>query len=165
MKTPERISPPPAPIIAPVAVAADTAPVTAASKSLEQRVREKLSSKAFAVTSQAGKHQFFDITNRNGVDYTIGGMFRGFWFDNSPGRIQYARMKGYYFPSEIDSSLENITNGSMILMLQTAEARKDYQRQIERLTSSHETATMANDPNLKGDARKHMIDFEVIRPN
>lgn len=132
---------------------------------LEQRIKDKIRTKSFAVTSQAGKHQFFDITNRGGIDYTMGGALRGFWFENNPGRIQYARMKGYYFPAEIDSELENLTNGSMVLMLQTAEARKDYQRQIESLSANHEAAVMQNDPNLKGDARKHMVDFEVIRPN
>lgn len=129
---------------------------------LKERVAERIKSKAFSVSSRVGKAQMFDITNKDGKDYTLGGMLHGFWFTNVPERVEMARAKGYHFPEEFDPELTNITFGNLVLMLQTDEARVDYREKLEMRNKAQEASQMQNHKR----ADKYMA-FEdgVVGPN
>lgn len=130
---------------------------------LKERVAERIKSKAFAVSSRVGKAQMFDITNKEGKDYTLGGMLHGFWFTNVPERIEMARAKGYHFPEEFDPELKNITFGNLVLMLQTDDARRDYRRLLEERNLAQEASQMRN--HKKADKYLDFEDGQVVGPN
>jgi len=132
-------------------------------KDIQKRVAAKIKSKAFAVTSVVGKAQLLEVTNRDGLDYTVGGLFNPRWVLNFEERIQIARFRGFVFPDEVDSSFKRLTLGNMVLMLQTQESKRDYGKQLEVSNRSLESGQMANYGKAVKD--KH-LDFEddVITP-
>lgn len=129
---------------------------------IQKSIKDKIKSKSFAVTSQIGKAQLFDIRNLDGIDYTAGGALKGFWFKNEDARIRDARAKGYAFPEDFDQRLKNQTLGDMVLMLQTDEARVDYRQQVRKRIHQLEGSTMENHPKAKAHATN--LKLETIRP-
>ena len=127
---------------------------------IEKRVSEKLTSRHFSVVSSTTRAAKFDIRNKDGLDYTVNGKFKGFWFRNEPGRLLDARQQRYYLPEEIDSRLKNLTMGNLILMLQTKEASDHYTEQIEKKNRSLEGTQM--DKHQRAD--KRFSEFKSIRP-
>jgi len=125
---------------------------------IAREVKAKITSNSFSTASVTGKAGMFDISNIDGLDYTVGGALKGFWFREESSRLQMAKAMGYLFPDEISSEFKRQRLGDLTLMLQTEEARANYKHMIEQKNRNWEGNTMERDERVRNN--KAFVEFE-----
>lgn len=116
---------------------------------LEQRVAAKLKGNFFREPTVFGKAGRFQVP----PVYTANGLLSPRWVATQ--RVEAMRAEGYALPSEVDGTLEDLKNGSLILMLRPTSTKQRHLAATAAKTESRVKSLMT-DPaksgsNFRGD--------------